>query len=421
MDVKALYHQILSQVPDVCFSVRFWDDELVTYGAGPPDFRLDLRDPSASKSLLGNLELRFGEAYMRGDVEIHGDWRKFAQTIFLLDRRAFALSWTDKLKVLLMRFSQRNSLGRAKQNIAQHYDLGNDFFRLWLGRDLVYTCAYFCSENDDIDTAQTQKMELICRKLRLQSTDHLLDIGCGWGGLLAYAAKHYGVRGLGITLSQEQQVAAQERIAVDGLGARVTIRQMDYRDLPLDQRFTKVVSIGMLEHVGQANYPEYFRRTARLLADGGIGLLHTIGNPAGSPPNPWLGKYIFPGCYFPSLPDIVAPLCASGLCPTDLEDLRPHYALTLERWILAFEDRKHEVEALYGESFVRMWRLYLNSCAASFRYGPYHLWQIQFTQGNRTILPLTRDYLTVRANSDRDHPEDNVALCGAASTSEANL
>jgi cyclopropane-fatty-acyl-phospholipid synthase len=393
MDVKSLYHRILFQIQGASFSVRYWDGELVPYGPPPAAFLLHLKDAAACTSLLGNLELRFGEAYMAGAVDVHGDWREFARTIFLLDARAFSLGWADWVRLWLMRRGQRNSLPQARRNVARHYDLGNDFFKLWLGKDLVYTCAYFRSPQDDIDTAQAQKMELICRKLRLRPGERLLDVGCGWGGFLAYAAARHGVRGLGITLSAQQRLVAAERVAAAGLAGRVSVERMDYRELPAGERFDKVASIGMFEHVGRANIPDYFRRTARWLREGGIGLLHTIGSASGTPPNPWLGKYIFPGCYFPSLPDVITPLCAAGLCVTDLEDLGPHYALTLDRWAAAFEERVPEVTAMYGEPFVRMWRLYLNSCAAAFRHGGYHLWHVQFTKGAGAGLPLTRDYL----------------------------
>jgi cyclopropane fatty-acyl-phospholipid synthase-like methyltransferase len=224
----------------------------------------------------------------------------------------------------------RNSPFRARRNAAYHYDLGNEFFSLWLGRTMVYSCAYFRDPTDEIDTAQEQKFRHVCEKLRLEPGLTLLDIGCGWGGLAAYAATHYGVRVTGITLSEAQKRGADEMLMKRNLDSLVAIRLQDYRELAPDRPFDRIVSIGMFEHVGRRLIPRYLSETARLLAPGGVGLLHTIGRVKPASMDAWIVARIFPGAYFPALAEIVAPIGAHGLHPTDVESLGPHYAMTLE-------------------------------------------------------------------------------------------
>jgi len=393
MNTKRLLHGILSQITDASFTVQFWDGERVRYGAGREEFVLHLKDEGVSKALLGNLDVRFGEAYVSAAIEVHGDLQRLLRLMFVCGPDTFSLSLREKMKLALLSVRRPNPLERAKRNVARHYDLGNDFFKLWLGKEMAYSCAYVVSPEDDIDTAQERKFRHLCAKLRLRPGARLLDIGCGWGGFLMHAATHHPIRGLGITLSAEQKQEAGRRIAAHGLRDRLAVELVDYRQLPERGSFDGIVSIGMFEHVGERNYPEYFRHTARLLRDGGLGVLHTIGRQVKAPPNPWITKHIFPGAYFPSLAEIAEPLSESGLTITDVEVWRPHYALTLERWLEAYEANLDRVREMYGEPFTRMWRLYLAGCAASFRYGDFCVWQIQFSKGWNDQLPLTREYL----------------------------
>jgi cyclopropane-fatty-acyl-phospholipid synthase len=392
MTTKDLVHQLLLQLKDGSFAVQFWDGEQRHYGTGPEEFALHLKDEAVCRSVLANLDVRFGEAYTSGAIEVRGDLQRLLRLMFVCGPDTFSLSLRERLKLALTGLRRPPSLAQARRNVAQHYDLGNDFFKLWLGKQMAYSCAYFVRPEEDLDTAQERKFRHICAKLRLQPGARLLDIGCGWGGFLLHAATAHGVRGLGVTLSTEQRDEARRRIAAHGLADRLAVDLMDYRELT-EGGFDGVVSIGMFEHVGKQNYPEYFRHTARLLRTGGLGVLHTIGRQTAATPNPWINKYIFPGAYFPSLAEIAEPLSASGLVITDVEVWRLHYAITLERWLEAYEANLDRVRELYGEPFVRKWRLYLAGCAASFRYGDFCVWQIQLAKGSTDRLPLSRAYL----------------------------
>jgi len=393
VNTKRLVHRILSQITGASFTVRFWDGDAARYGAGPDEFVLHLKDEAVCRGLVGNLDVRFGEAYVSGAIEVEGDLRRLLRLMYVCGPDTFALDLREKLKLALLSWRRVNPLEQARRNIVVHYDLGNDFFKLWLGKEMVYSCAYFRTPEEDLDTAQEWKLRHICAKLHLREGAHLLDIGCGWGGFLIHAAAHHGARGLGITLSTGQEQEARRRIAAHGMSDRMAIELRDYRQLDEGGGYDAIASIGMFEHVGVRNYSEYFRHTARLLRDGGIGVLHTIGRQVAAPPNPWITKYIFPDAYFPSLDEIAAPLAASGLCITDVEVWRLHYALTLERWLEAYEANLDQVRTMYGEAFTRMWRLYLAGCAAGFRYGDHCVWQIQFTKASSDTIPLTREHL----------------------------
>src|SRR5262249_39069828 len=262
-----------------------------------------------------------------------------------------------------------------------------------LGRTMAYSCAYFRDPTDEIDTAQEQKFQHVCEKLRLEPGLTLLDIGCGWGGVAAYRAPPYGVRGTGITLSAAQKRGADEMLRMGDLDSRVSIRLQDYRELAPDRPFDRVVSIGMFEHVGRKLIPRYLRETARLLAPGGVGLLHTIGRVRPAPTDTWIATRVFPGAYFPALAEILAPMGQRGLHAADIEALGPHYTMTLDRWRLGFEGSVAVMARMYDARFVRMWRLYLAGTPPASRAETPTLWQIQSTRAPPLHLPLTRDYL----------------------------
>ena len=388
-----LIERVAEQRRDLSFTVEFWDGTRRAYGARPDDLVIRLRDRRTCLALLTDPSTRFGDAYADGAIEVEGDLGTLMEFLLRLDPRDLAPTRRRRLLAAATSRLLRNSPFRARKNVAHHYDLGNEFFSLWLGRTMAYSCAYFRDAADAIDTAQEQKFRHVCEKLRLEPGLTLLDIGCGWGGLAAYAAAHYGVRVTGITLSEAQKRGADEMLRTRGLDSRVTIRLQDYRKLAPDRPFDRIVSIGMFEHVGRRLIPRYLRETARLLVPGGVGLLHTIGRVRPARMDPWIVARIFPGAYFPALAEIVAPMGAHGLHPTDVESLGPHYAMTLHRWSEAFERAMAQVTRMYDARFVRMWRLYLEASAAAFRVGNLTLWQIQFTQGPPVTLPLTRDYL----------------------------
>jgi cyclopropane-fatty-acyl-phospholipid synthase len=384
---------------DLAFTVELWDGTRRAYGDRPEGLVIRLRDRATCLRLLADPTVRFGDAYADGAIEVEGDLGKLMEMLLRL-RHDTVPSGARRLLATATSRLLRNSPFRSRRNVAHHYDLGNEFFSLWLGRTMAYSCAYFRDPDDDIDTAQEQKFRHVCEKLRLEPGLTLLDVGCGWGGFAAYAASHYGVRVVGITLSEAQKRGADEMLRARGLESRVTIRLQDYRELAPDRPFDRIVSIGMFEHVGRRLIPRYLRETARLLASGGVGLLHTIGRVAPAPMDPWLVARIFPGAYFPSLAEIVGPMGAQGLHPADVESLGPHYALTLDAWSQAFEQAVPVVTRMYDQRFVRMWRLYLRASAAAFRVGNVTVWQIQFAQGPPVALPLTRDYLYRNQTAD---------------------
>jgi cyclopropane-fatty-acyl-phospholipid synthase len=378
---------------DVTFAVHLWDGQWLRYGAGPEDFVVHVRERRAGLGLLANPSLRFGEAYVAGAIEVEGDLGKLMELLLRVSGRDLGARRLHRLIGAAGTWWRRNSPRRSRRNAAYHYDLGNDFFRLWLGETMAYSCAYFRQRSEDLDTAQENKFRHICEKLRLEPGLSVLDVGCGWGGLAAYAAEHYGVHVLGITLSEAQQRYAAEMVAARGLGDLVEIRLADYREVRPPRPFDRVVSVGMFEHVGRELIPAHLRATAHLLTPGGVGVLHTIGRMAPAPIDPWIGTYVFPGAYFPALAEIAAAMGVHALSIVDVETLRLHYALTLDRWSESFEKSAPRVAERYGERFVRMWRLYLAGSAAAFRVGNLTLWQIQFTNGVNNGLPLTRDYL----------------------------
>jgi cyclopropane-fatty-acyl-phospholipid synthase len=395
-----LVDRVAGRRGDLAFTVEFWDGTRRAYGAGAEGLVIRLRDRRTCLRLLANPSLRFGDAYADGAIEVEGDLGTLMEVLLRLDPRDLAPGLARQLLGAATSWVLRNSPFRSRRNVAYHYDLGDEFFRLWLGRTMAYSCAYFREPTDNIEVAQEQKFRHVCEKLRLAPGLTLLDIGCGWGGLAAYAATHYGVHVVGITLSEAQKRGADKMLLARGLSPRVTIRLQDYRELVPDRPFDRIVSIGMFEHVGRELIPRYLRETARLLAAGGVGLLHTIGRVAPAPMDAWIATRVFPGAYFPALSEILVPMGEHGLHTVDVESLGPHYAMTLDRWSEAFERSASAVVRMYDARFVRMWRLYLRGSAAAFRVGNMTLWQIQFTKGPSSVLPLTRDYLYRESTAD---------------------
>lgn len=377
--------------PDVSFSVRFWDGEEASFGNGAPDFIIDLKTKEALKSILGRGATGFREEYVSGNIDIAGDLQAMMRLGAGETIQGIRLSPWMKSILLFRGICARNSLKRSRSNIARHYDLGNNFYEQYLDQSMAYSCAYFRNENDTLEQAQQQKYEHICRKLMLSEGETVVDIGCGWGGFLVYAAKKFGVRGVGCTLSEYQAEYAKDIVASAGLGKSIDILLEDYRNLK--GRFDKFISVGMFEHVGKDFIPTFMKKAKHLLEPGGIGLLHTIGKERASTGDPWTLKYIFPGGYIPVLDEIVHEMGVNRLVPIDIENLRTHYAATLDEWAKRFEMNVDRIRQSFDEGFVRMWRMYLNGCAAIFRWGDLRLYQIVFTNGLNNSLPLTRDHL----------------------------
>lgn len=357
-------------------------------GTGEPAFKAVFKEDLSKKALLTSTSLALGEAYMHGALDIDGDLYE-ALDNFLGQMDKFDLDQSALWRLIHTSNSQRNQ----RQEVSSHYDIGNDFYSLWLDETLSYSCGYFRTEQDTLYDAQVNKTRYILDKLHLEEGMSLLDIGCGWGYLLLTAAKEYGVRGVGITLSVEQQKKFEERIAKEGLSDRLSVQLMDYRDLAHSGlRFDRVVSVGMLEHVGRDNYGLFLDNVNAILKDGGLFLLHFISALQEHPGDAWIKKYIFPGGMVPSLREMISLMSDRHFYTLDVESLRRHYNRTLLCWHDNFQAHRAEIEAMMGTEFARMWELYLCSCAATFHNGVIDLHQILMSKGVNNTLPMTRWY-----------------------------
>jgi cyclopropane-fatty-acyl-phospholipid synthase len=392
LSLQSLFCDALAQVDNGNFTVTFWDGAVCTFGQGN-DFKLHFKTREALKRVLVDAPLGFGEGYMHGDIEVEGDLKQVV-SIGLMSRKLQERTKKSLFNTLTLNLLQRNSKRAAKKNIAHHYDLGNEFYRLWLDLKMIYSCAYFKSEKDSLEQAQMQKINLCCRKLQLQPNERLLDIGCGWGSLLIHAAKNFGIRGVGITLSREQLEYGRQQIVKEGVKDSVRLEYLDYRDLStMHQSFDKIVSVGMFEHVGKANMRHFLECARTVLKPGGLMLLHTIGKTMEEPTNSWIKKYIFPGGHLPDLGSILKNSSRTGLNFIDCENMRMHYSKTLDYWEERFEKNEARIRAMFDDRFIRMWRFYLAGCSASFRVGSIHLFQLLFSAGVRNDLPLTREWM----------------------------
>ncbi len=376
--------------PQACFNIDFWDGDVIRFG-NLPGVTLRLKTKRCAKRIIEKGFLGFGESYMMGDLEVDNDLKELLRLGFAINFDDYHLSFWQKYRFFILSLLNRDTLRRTPQNISFHYDRGNEFYALYLDTTMAYSCAYFKREDDSLEQAQLNKYEHICRKLLLKPDESLLDIGCGWGGMLIYAAQKFGITGVGNTLSQNQYEYANRKIRELGLQDRIEVQYRDYRHL--SGKFDKMVSIGMFEHVGQKFIPIFMQKVSDLLKPGGLGLLHTIGKDVPSASDPWTFNYIFPGAYLPTLHEITQEMGKAGFCVLDVENLRLHYAKTLEKWAENYEGNVARVRELFDDAFVRQWRLFLNSAAAGFKYGESRLFQTLFSNGLNNALPTTRAYM----------------------------
>ncbi len=369
-------------------------------GQGEP-VAVRIADMASAMRMMLNPGLELGQAYMDGRFSVEtGDIYDF------LDLGFSNLGWGSagtfgKLRYALAKFARRfqqyNPLPVARRNVAHHYDLSGEMYELFLGWDRQYSCAYYLSPDDVLDRAQEQKKRHIAAKLLARPGDRVLDIGCGWGGMALYLARECGADVTGITLSEQQLAVARQRAAEAGEKVRFELR--DYREEA--GKYDRVVSVGMLEHVGVNHFATYFRKIADLLTDDGVALVHTIGRAEGpGATNAWIRKYIFPGGYSPALSELMPAIERAGFYVTDIEVLRLHYAETLRAWRQRFLAQRQKVQRLYDERFCRMWEFYLAGSEATFRYSGHVNFQIQLSKRVDTV-PLTRDYIQ---DWERAHP-----------------
>lgn len=385
---KTIYKQIFKASFNAPIDVEFWDGEQVSYGEGEPIAKIILHDVIPIKDIMAHASLTFGEAYMDGKIDIQGDLQKLVTTIY---QSKDSFMNNSKFSKFIPKHAHTEKV--SKQDVQSHYDIGNDFYEMWLDPTLTYSCAYFASKEDSLETAQWNKVRHILNKLHAQEGETLLDIGCGWGTLIFTAAKEYHLEATGVTLSQEQYDYVSQKIIDEGLEGRVHVYLKDYRELT--ETYDHVTSVGMFEHVGKENLATYFEQVNARLVDNGTALIHGItGQHDGAGVDAWINKYIFPGGYIPNIAENVNHIMQASLQIDDIEPLRRHYQRTLEMWTKNFHDVEESVIAKYGERFYRMWDLYLQACASSFESGNIDVVQYLLTKGaSATNLPMTRAYI----------------------------
>jgi cyclopropane-fatty-acyl-phospholipid synthase len=386
-----LLRRLLSELGDPPVEFILWSGERIAPASSTPAIKIRVHDRATLLRVVRDPQVQFGDAYADGRVEVEGDlieligmiYRGMASTEGKLSLRARLAGWLSR--------SQRNTLAGSRRNIHHHYDIGNDFYALWLGETMAYTCAYYPSTAASLEQAQIAKMDHVCRKLQLKAGDSVVEAGCGWGSLALHMASRYGARVRAFNISREQVAYAREQAKQQRLDDRVEFIQDDYRNI--SGRYDVFASIGMLEHVGRENYAELGRVVRRSLNAAGRGLIHSIGRNRPGLLHPWIVRRIFPGAYAPSLGEMMQIFEPSGLSILDVENIRLHYALTLRHWLDRYRAAEDRVRKMFDDTFVRMWRLYLAGSIAGFETGTLQLFQVLFTTPDNNRIPLTRQHL----------------------------
>ena len=392
MEQKIL-NKILSQIKHGTLNITFWDGREESFGKGSPRVDIRINSPGILRKAIRNPSLAFGESYVNGDIELLSP---LADMLALVQLNPLNLEFGNLLG--RMRSLNKNKKTKQAKYIAHHYDIGNEFYKLWLDSTMSYSCAYFESPKDSLEKAQRQKTEHILRKLQLKPGMQLLDIGSGWGYLLVTAAKKYKVKGLGVSLSHEQVRFAQALAKREGVDKLVKFKYLNYQDIPSTKKFERIVSVGFFEHVGRDNLDDYFKVLDRHLLADGISVLHSISHKDESPTDPWVDKYIFPGGYLPSVRETTSLMAKHDFYLFDYENLGQHYGMTIEKWLASYERNKSRVIDMYDEQFYRMWRLYLISAMMAFKTGSAGLSQWIFKKGQDPAWPLTRKYMYSKSN-----------------------
>jgi len=386
----ALLRKMLAALGNPPLTLVHWQGFEVHGASGRPHARIFLHDREALFRLIRDPEFWFGEMYVAGRIDVSGDLVEILESVY---RGMAAAGRKAALRSVLAQFSgtPRNGLAEARRNIHHHYDIGNDFYRLWLDERMLYTCAYFPDRTLALEQAQLAKMDHVCRKLWLKPGEAVVEAGCGWGALALHMARHYGVKVKAFNISREQLEYARHRAHAEDLEDRVEFIEDDYRNAggPCDA----FVSVGMLEHVGLENFHALGAVINRILQPAGRGLIHTIGRDVPGPLNAWIERRIFPGACPPTLAQMMRIFEPSRLSVLDVENLRLHYATTLEHWLARFETSSAKVEAMFDAEFVRAWRLYLAGSLAAFRSGDMQLFQVVFNRSGCNKMPWTRGHL----------------------------
>ncbi len=388
---RRLLRWLLRMVGDPPLRLVLWTGEEIGAGEGKPVARIVFRSPRVLWRVLLDPDINFGDEYSAGGIEVEGHIVELLEALYRASPRRVSRGFIQTRILSSWRRARRNSLRGSRENIHHHYDIGNDFYRLWLDEQMVYTCAYFPDANITLEQAQSAKMDHVCRKLQLRPGQIVAEAGCGWGSLARHMARHYGVKVKAYNISHQQILYARERARAEGLDGQVEYIEDDYRNIRGE--FDAFVSVGMLEHVGVDHYRELGAVVQRCLKDDGYGLIHTIGRNKARPMHEWIEKRIFPGAYPPALREMMEIFEPYEFSVLDVENLRLHYAKTLEHWLWRFEKAAERVAAMYDEAFVRAWRLYLAGSTAAFYGGELQLFQVVFAPRLNNDVPWTRAHL----------------------------
>jgi cyclopropane-fatty-acyl-phospholipid synthase len=381
--------RILRGLGDPPMRMILWGEEEVSPATESPLATVRIPDRGTLVRLITHPELEFGDGYAEGRIGVDGDLIPLIETVFRASHNVGLVPvW---MQAIPRGARRRRSRRRSKENVHHHYDIGNDFYRLWLDEEMVYTCAYFPTPEASLEEAQHAKMDQVCRKVRLRPGEQVVEAGCGWGSLALHMARHYGVKVRAFNISAEQIAYARDRARREGLEGQVEFVEDDYRNI--SGRYDAFVSVGMLEHVGPRHYKELGRVIDRSIGASGRGLIHSIGRNRPRPPSEWIERRVFPGAYMPSLKQMAAIFEPYDFSVLDVENLRLHYARTLQHWLERFEKSEDQVARMFDERFVRMWRLYLSSSVGSVLSGSLQLFQVVFARGTSNDLPLTREHL----------------------------
>jgi len=387
---QAIVLGIMKSAGNPRISVRLWNGNEFPVTGEHPVACLEFLSRRAVLKLLTAPSVGFGECYSQGLIKIHGDFLAFVNEVTrAITRKGSHQFYLPRLKSDLHAL-RRNSTRRSKYNAHHHYDLGNDFYRMWLDERMVYTCAYYDTPGATLAEAQVAKLDHVCRKLDLKPGQTVVEAGCGWGALAMHMAEHYGVEVKAYNISRAQVDWAREKAAARGLDNRLEFILGDYRSI--GKRFDRFVSVGMLEHVGRANYRTLGKLVKRCLKPEGLALIHTIGRSHPSSMDAWILKYIFPGGHVPSLGEMMAIFEPNRFTVLDVENLRLHYARTCAEWLSNYEAVADKVSEMYSEEFSRMWRLYLAGSSAGFQSGTLQLYQVVFAHGTNNRVPWSRKY-----------------------------
>ena len=386
-----LARKFLQAIGNPALRIVLWNGKEVVSGNSAPAVAMVIRNRAALWRLLTNPLLHFGDDYSAGLIEVEGELVAFLETVYRSMAASRKYRKTPDPAAYRRNQPKLNSRAGSQENIHHHYDIGNDFYKLWLDREMLYTCAYFPEEAVSLEEAQIAKMELVCRKLRLQEGQTVVEAGCGWGGLARYMARQYGVKVRAYNISSEQIAYARQRAGAEGLESQIEYVHDDYRTIT--GTYDVFVSVGMLEHVGPDHYRELGAVINRSLKDHGLGLVHSIGQNLAVPMSPWFLKRIFPGSYPPTLREMMTVFEPWNFSVLDVENLRLHYAKTCEHWLERFDQNLHTVREMFDEPFVRAWRLYLSGCIANFNLGSLQLFQVVFSRPANNSVPRTRSHL----------------------------